>query len=150
MGKPWVSPNTGCFFKLVTVFGWEEIGTQKIKKQFFSNMLYPLKAHAHYFYVFIYLFKVWTHWSMYTIYRSPADHRRDHTSSYYHHPKNFCIAPWWVFVCDFGISTNKGRVSTPQKSRNFLEDQEKKFEIIRKKLGESNGKKILSMQLFTF
>ena len=140
MGRPWVSPNTACFFKLVTVFGWEEIGAQKIKKQFFSNMLYPLKAHAHYFYVFIYLVKILTHWSMYTIYRSRADH----------HPKNFCIAPWWVFVCDFGISTNKGRVSTPEKSRNFLEDQESKFEIIRKKLGESNGKKILSMQIFNF
>ena len=53
--KPWVGPKTGCFFKLVTAFGQEEIGAQKIKKQFFSNMLYPLKAHAHYFTVFIYL-----------------------------------------------------------------------------------------------
>ena len=70
-------------------------------------MLYPLKAHAHYFTVFIYLetwnlfllilpsqtypdaVKVWTHWCMYTLYRSTADHRRDHTSSYYCHPKIF-------------------------------------------------------------
>ena len=62
-------------------------------------MLYPLKAHAHYFTVFIYLetwnlfllilpsqtypdaVKVWTHWCMYTLCRSTADHRRDHTSS---------------------------------------------------------------------
>ena len=40
--KPWVGPKTGCFFKLVTAFGQEEIGAQKIKKQFFSNICYIL------------------------------------------------------------------------------------------------------------
>ena len=77
-------------------------------------MLYPLKAHAHYFTVFTYLetwrgakigifthftftnlprCKVWTHWYMYTLYRSPADDRRDHTSSYYRRSKNISVLP---------------------------------------------------------
>ena len=134
-------------------------------------MLYPLKAHAHYFTVFIYLetwnlfllilpsqtypdaVKVWTHWYMYTLYRSPADHRRDHTSSYYRcPPQNFCITPWWLFVFDLGISTSKDRVSTPGKSGNLLEDQEKsgKFDIFWKKLGKSKGKKFYPCVFLTF
>ena len=40
--KPWVGPNTGCFFKLATAFGSEKIDTQKIKTQFFSNIYYTL------------------------------------------------------------------------------------------------------------
>ena len=77
-------------------------------------MLYSLKAHAHYFTVFIlletwrgnlvFLFilpsqtypdaaKVRTHWYMSTLYRSPADHRGDHTSSYYRHPKKNSVLP---------------------------------------------------------
>ena len=39
---------------MATPFGQEEIGTQKIKN-IFRYMLYSLKAHAHYFTVFIYL-----------------------------------------------------------------------------------------------
>ena len=30
---------------------------------------------------------------MYTLYRSPAGHRHDHTSSYYWHPKKFSVLP---------------------------------------------------------
>ena len=37
--------------------------------------------------------KVWTHWYMYTLYRSPADHRHDHTFLYYWHPKMFSVLP---------------------------------------------------------
>ena len=37
--------------------------------------------------------KVWTHWYMYTLYRSPADDRRDHTSSYYRRSKNISVLP---------------------------------------------------------
>ena len=52
--------------------------------------------------------------------------------------KVFCINPWWVLVFDFGISTNKGRVSTQGKSRKLLEDQEKsgKLDIFWKKSGK--------------
>ena len=40
----------------MTAFGREEIDAQKTKKQFFSQyILYSLKAHVHYFTVFIYL-----------------------------------------------------------------------------------------------
>ena len=39
----------------VTAFGREKIVAQKIKKQFFQDKFYSLKAHAHYFTVFIYL-----------------------------------------------------------------------------------------------
>ena len=38
-------------FKLATTFGCMEIGTQKIKKQFFPK----IKAHVHYVTVFAYL-----------------------------------------------------------------------------------------------
>ena len=50
-------PKTGCFHTLVTTFGHDTIGTQKLKKQFFSKIsyIYSLKAHAHYFTVLIYL-----------------------------------------------------------------------------------------------
>ena len=64
--------------------------------------------------------KVWTHWYMYTLYRSPADHRPDHTSPYYCRAKRIvCITPWWDFVFDLGVSSNKGKVSTPGKSGNL-------------------------------
>ena len=64
--------------------------------------------------------KVWTHWYMYTLYRSPADHRHDHACPHYCGPqKSFFITLWWVFVFDLGIFSNKGRVSTPWKSGNL-------------------------------
>ena len=70
-------------------------------------MLYPLKAHAHLLTVFVYLetwrgAKVgiftdftftWTHWYMYTLYRSPADDKGDHTSSYYRSSKKVSVLP---------------------------------------------------------
>ena len=67
-------------------------------------------------------------------------------------PKNFCITPWWVFVFDLGISTSKDRVSTPGKSGNLLEDQEKsgKFDIFWKKSGKSKGKKFYPCVFLTF
>ena len=40
---------------LVTAFGREKIGTQKFLKKIFQDNFYSLKAHAHYFTVFIYL-----------------------------------------------------------------------------------------------
>ena len=40
--------------------------------------------------------------------------------------KFFFIIPWWVFIFDLEISTNKARISTQSgKSGNLLEDQEK-------------------------
>ena len=55
-----------------------------------------------------------------------------------------------VFVFDLEISTNKDRVSTPGKSGNLLEDQEKsgKFDIFWEKSAKSKGRKFLSMQFF--
>ena len=35
--------------------------------------------------------KLWTHWYMDTLHRSPADHSRDHTSSYYRRAKKFSV-----------------------------------------------------------
>ena len=86
----------------------------KNKKNFFSNIRYFLKALAPYFTVFIYL-ETWsggkpgifTHFSftnlpwcsqsmnslfIYTLSRSPADHRRDHTS--YYPLTGLCLWPW--------------------------------------------------------
>ena len=40
----------------MTAFGHEKVGTQKnLKTIFFQNKFYSLKAHAHYFFVLIYL-----------------------------------------------------------------------------------------------
>ena len=66
--------------------------------------------------------------------------------------KNFRITPWWVFVLDLGISTNKGWVSTPGKSGKLLEDQVKsgKSDIFSKKSGKSKGKKFYPCKLLTF
>ena len=48
------------------------------------------------------------------------------------------------------MKTKSKKVSTPGKSRNLLEDQEKswKFDIFQKKSGESKARKFLSMQIF--
>ena len=87
------SPNTGCLFLMsLTAFGWEKISTQKIR--IFFPKFYSLKAHAHYFTLFIYLHleellnlifllillsqtyrdiaKTWTLEYLYTLCRSPA------------------------------------------------------------------------------
>ena len=63
--------------------------------------------------------KVWTHWYMYTLYRSPADHRRDHTSPYYCHPhKKFflyyplmglCFWPWNFLQQEQGFHSREVR-----------------------------------------
>ena len=37
--------------------------------------------------------KGWTYWCMYTLYGFTADHRRDHTSSYYRCPKKVSVLP---------------------------------------------------------
>ena len=66
--------------------------------------------------------------------------------------KKVCITPWWAFVFDLGISTNKGRVSTPGKWENLLEDQgkSKKFDIFSKKSGKSKEKKFYPCKFLTF
>ena len=138
-------------------------------------MLYSLKAHAHYFTVFIYL-ETWRgtklgiftpfiftnlSWcsqsinSLIYVYSIQMTSWSKTWSHFFVLPlpkKSFCITPWWVFVFDLGISTNKGRVSTPGKSGNLLEDQEKsgKFDIFLKKSGKSKGRKFLSIQIFNF
>ena len=140
-------------------------------------MLYSLKAHRHYFFVFICLetwrgaklcifshftFKnlPWCSQSMnpmiyiYILYTDPKLIRE--TWSHFFvlpPPKNiFCITPWWDFIFDLGFSTNKGRVSTPGKSKNLLENQEKsgQFDIFLEKSGKSKGRKFLPMQIFDF
>ena len=102
----------------VIAFGRKKISTQKIKKQlFFQDMFYPLKTHAHYFTLLIYLatwgaakLGIFTHF-MFTnlprrsqsisslLHRFPAaflalDHSRDRTSLHYRRPnKNFVLSP---------------------------------------------------------
>ena len=138
-------------------------------------ILKALKAHAHYFTVFIYLetwrgakLGIFTHFtftnlpwcsqSMNSLIYVYSIQIPSWSQTWSHFfvllaPKNvFCITPWWVFLFDLGISTNKGRVSTPGKSGNLLQDQEKsgKFDIFWKKSGKSKGRKFLSMQIFNF
>ena len=114
MEKLWAAPNTGCFSSWLSLLGARKSVPKKMKKQFFFRyILY--KSHAHYFTVFIYLetwgvldlvlllisfsktypdtVKVWTHWYMYTVYRSLADQSRDHIFSYYHRRKTFSVLP---------------------------------------------------------
>ena len=95
------------FFTLVTTFGCEKFGTQKIKKQFFfQDKFYSLKAHAHYFTVFIYLptyraakLGIFIHFMSTNLSRCSQSmnslrvlvHSRDHNSLYYHCPKNFSV-----------------------------------------------------------
>ena len=137
-------------------------------------MLYPLKAHEHYFTVLIYLETwrgaktgVFTHFTftnlpwcsqimnsliyVYSILIPSWWQTWSHFFVLRPLKKNFCITPWWVFIFDFGVSTNKGRVSTPGRLGNLLEDQEEswKFDIFWKKSGESKGRKSLSMQIFS-
>ena len=104
----------------VIAFGRKKISTQKIKKQlFFQDMFYPLKTHAHYFTLLIYLatwgaakLGIFTHF-MFTnlprrsqsisslLHRFPAaflalDHSRDRTSLHYRRPnKNFVLPLKW-------------------------------------------------------
>ena len=137
-------------------------------------MLYPLKAHAHYFTVFIYLetwrgakLGIFTHFtftnlpwcsqsmnSLIYVYSMQIPSWWQTWSHFFvlpPHKNFFCIIPWWVFIFDFGISTNKGRLSTPGRLGNLLDDQEEswKFDIFWKKSGESKGRKSLSMQIFS-
>ena len=136
-------------------------------------MLYSLKAHAHYFTVFMYLeswgvakLGIFTHFtftnlpwcsqsmnSLIYVYSIQIPSWWQTWSHFFVLPplkKIFCINPWWVFIFDFGISTNKGRVSTPVRSGNLLDDQQEsgKFDIFWKKSGESKRRKFLSMQIF--
>ena len=85
--------------------------------------------------------KGWTHWYVYSIQIPSWSQTWSHFFVLLPPKKVFCIIPWWVFVFDLGISTNKGRVSTPGKWGNLLEDQEKS--------GKSKGRKFLSMQILT-
>ena len=136
-------------------------------------MLYPLKAHAHYLTVFIYLetwrgakIGIFTHFtftnlprcsqsmnSLIYVYSIQIPSWWQTWSHFFILPplkKYFCITLWWIFIFDFGISTNTGRVSTPGRSGNLLQDQEKsgKFDIFWKKSGKSKGRKFVSMQIF--
>ena len=112
-------------------------------------IFYSLKAHAHYFTVFIYLetwrgAKLGFFFSFYLRKLTQMQSKYEITNIYIYSiqipswsqtwshffvlpaPKKvFCINPWWVFVFDLGISTDKGRVSSPGKSGDLLEDEEK-------------------------
>ena len=129
-------------------------------------MLYSLRAHAHYFTVFIYLetwigakLGIFTHFTFINLPRCSQSmnsliyayfiqipswsQSRSHFFVLPTPKEVYCIIPWWVFVFDLGISTNKDRVSTQsRKSGNLLDDREKS--------GKSQGRKFLSMQIFNF
>ena len=128
-------------------------------------MLYSLKAHEHYFTVFMYL-QTWRGakrgiFTYFTFTNLPWFSQSMNSLIYVYSiqipswsqmwshffiillPKKIlCINPWSVFVFYLGISTNKGRVSTPGKSGNLLGDQEKsgKFDIFWKKSEKSMQK----------
>ena len=154
----------------------QSFGAQKIKKQFFSNvMLHSLKVHAYYFPVFIYLetwrgakLGIFTHFTfknlpwcsqsmnsliyVYSMQNPSWSQTWSHFLVLPPPKKVFCITPWWVFVFDLGISTNKGRVSSPANSGNLLEDQEKsrKFDIFWKKSAKSKGRNFYPFKFLTF
>ena len=90
---------------------------------------------------------------MYTLYRSPAGHRHDHTSSYYRHPKKFSVLTpdgSWFLTLEF--PPTKAGFPLKGSQGKLLEDQEKsgKLDIFWKKSGKSKGRKFLSMQIFNF
>ena len=92
-GKARSGPNTGCFSRRWLLLGARKSAPKKLNI-FFQDKFYSLKVLAHYFAVFIYLptwknaklifllilcsqtypdvAKAWTHYYMYTLYRSPA------------------------------------------------------------------------------
>ena len=108
-------PNTGCFSRVWPLLGARKSASKKLKNIFFQDKFYSLKAHAHYFTVFIYLatwrtakLDIFTHFmftnsprcsqsmnSLIYIYsvQTPScllwvlDQSRGHTSSYYRRPK---------------------------------------------------------------
>ena len=147
---------------------------KKLKSNFFQYILYSLKAHAHYFTVFIYLetwrgakLGIFTHFTftnlpwcsqsmnslMYTIYRSTADHRCDHhTSSYHRLPKKSSVLPpdGSLFLTLEFAPARAG--FSLHGTLNLLEDKEKsgKFDVFWKKSGKSKGRKFLYMQIFNF
>ena len=141
-------------FRSWLLLGARRFAPKKLKSNFFWYVLYPLKAHSHYFTVFIYLeawrgakIGIFTHFtytnlpwcsqsmnSLIYVYCIQIPSWSQTWSHFFFLPppkKMFCITLWLVFIFDFGISTNKGRVSTPGKSGNLLEDQQKsgKFDI---------------------
>ena len=171
-GKSMGKAEYRLFSKLVTTFGCEEIGIQKIKKHFFCNICYILSRLMHITSLILHIYLetwrgaklgIFTHFtfthlpwcsqsmnSLLYVYSIQIPSWPQMWSHFFvlPPPKNFfCITPWWVFIFDLGISTKKGRVSTPAKSENLLEDQEKagKIEIFWKKSGKSNGRKFLCM-----
>ena len=88
---------------------------------------------------------------MYTLYRSPADHvitilRTTATQKIFLY---YSLVDLRLWPSNFH---NKGRVSAPGKSGNYLEDQKKsgKFGNFWKKSGKSKKRKFLSMQIFNF
>ena len=161
--KPWVGVNTGCFSNWWLLLGERKLVPKKLKELFFFQyMLYSLKAHAHYFTVFIYLetwrgtkLSIFTHFtftnlpwcsqsmnslmnSLIYVYSLQIPSWSQTWSHFFvlllPPQKNFCITPWWVFNFDLGVSTKKGRVSTPGKSGNLLEDPEKFWKKSGKKI----------------
>ena len=108
-------PNTRCFSRVWPLLGARKSASKKLKNIFFQDKFYSLKAHAHYFTVFIYLatwrtakLDIFTHFmftnsprcsqsmnSLIYIYsvQTPScllwvlDQSRGHTSSYYRRPK---------------------------------------------------------------
>ena len=95
--SPWnhqTGPNAGCFSRRWPLLGARKSAPKKLKNNFFQDKLSSLKAHAHYFTVFIYVttwraaqFGIFTHFTftnllrlakastqyyMYTIFRPPA------------------------------------------------------------------------------
>ena len=50
----WIGPNTGCFSSWWPLLGTTKLVPKKLKNNFFP-IFYSLKAHAHYFTIFMYL-----------------------------------------------------------------------------------------------
>ena len=90
---------------------------------------------------------------MYTLCRSPDDHRRDqHTSLYHRLQKKVSVlsSDGSSFLT---LEFPPTRAEFPlQGSQNLLEDQEKsgKFDVFWEKSEKSKGRKFLSMQIFNF
>ena len=120
------SPNKGCFSCWWLLLGARKLAPKKLKNNLFQDRFYSLKAHAHYFTVFIYLatwraakFGIFTHMftnlprcsqsmnSLIYIYsiQIPSyflwvfDHSHGHTVSCYCCPKKFLH----YLLCDFRV-----------------------------------------------
>ena len=136
--KTWAGPNTGCFWVGDRFWEW---GNRSQKPEEVLNLVFLLILLSQ---TYTDAVKVWTHWYMYTLYRSPADHSRDSTSSYYHHPKNFTVSLMGLRFWPWNFHQQGQGFHSVKEVREFVRGSGKVREIwyFLEKVREKSRKKI--------